>query len=708
MAEQRIADLEDTPFGPGRLLGAGGTAKVYEVEDGTPGARLITKIWTAPPPGDLDALTELIRLRSARDLEEYLDERACWPQAAALVDGEVRGFSAARASDEFYFDYEGASGTTRRLADLGFLLTPARYQLNTLGRVASFSERLALLVETADFIRTMHEHGVVIGDISPRNILYTLLPEPRMWFLDVDGFSIGARSLFGDLQTPGWTAADVVGEAEESSAARDILKFALLVLRLLRGDQLARDPSALILPPELREISDLIRVSLGVDTEARPSAMQWVGALRRALDDTPRGWFPYSLDGALPTLRTGLSIVLVGTEWLPRHGGLSQVNRSLGIAFAARGHRVTAMCQSVTADDLRDAARHGVSLVVPEIVGGEANLHICPPSMRGSRVDVVIGHDRFTGLYAVTQSRQNFPGSLLVIIAHTIPEEIEWLKERDGASGRAEHRQGQLRALCAEADIRSGIGPRLTRSVADMLHRGYESSPVIRLDPGLAEPLPPRPVGRVVGPILKCLLLGRAEDPGLKGLDLGAYAFAEGLKATKRPMRLVIRGAEPGSGDRLHEQLCRDHSLARGDVSVKEFNPDPETIRTEILSSTVLMMPSRGEGFGLVGLEAIANGTPVLVSSRSGLAELLFEICPDLAGMCVVQVDDDMSADKARWAEALNRIVGDPPMAFATALGLYDQLSPVLQWSAAAEQLERVMLTGRMVRRGRGDPGTLA
>ena len=143
-------------------------------------------------------------------------------------------------------------------------------------------------------------------------------------------------------------------------------------------------------------------------------------------------------------------------------------------------------------------------------------------------------------------------------------------------------------------------------------------------------------------------------------------------------------------------------------MSVKEFNPDSETIRDEILSSTVLMMPSRGEGFGLVGLEAIANGTPVLVSSRSGLAELLFEICPELAGMCVVQVDDDMSADKARWAEALSRIVGDPPKAIATALRLYDQLSPVLQWSAAAEQLERVILTGRKVRRGRGDSGTLA
>lgn len=39
--------------------------------------------------------------------------------------------------------------------------------------------------------------------------------------------------------------------------------------------------------------------------------------------------------------------------------------------------------------------------------------------------------------------------------------------------------------------------------------------------------------------------------------------------------------------------------------------------------ASVLLMPSRTEGFGLVGLEAIALGCPVLISEKSGLAELL-------------------------------------------------------------------------------------
>jgi glycosyltransferase involved in cell wall biosynthesis len=40
-------------------------------------------------------------------------------------------------------------------------------------------------------------------------------------------------------------------------------------------------------------------------------------------------------------------------------------------------------------------------------------------------------------------------------------------------------------------------------------------------------------------------------------------------------------------------------------------------------------MPSRHEGFGLVALEAISAGVPVLVSKESGLGRMLIECLPD-------------------------------------------------------------------------------
>ena len=55
-------------------------------------------------------------------------------------------------------------------------------------------------------------------------------------------------------------------------------------------------------------------------------------------------------------------------------------------------------------------------------------------------------------------------------------------------------------------------------------------------------------------------------------------------------------------------------------------------------------MPSRTEGFGLPGLEALSAGLPVLVSGNSGLGEALKEV--PLGSQCVVDSED--SKDWAR------------------------------------------------------------
>lgn len=60
-------------------------------------------------------------------------------------------------------------------------------------------------------------------------------------------------------------------------------------------------------------------------------------------------------------------------------------------------------------------------------------------------------------------------------------------------------------------------------------------------------------------------------------------------------------------------------------------------------------MPSRTEGFGLTGLEALSAGLPFLASQNSGFGEALQEI--PLGSSCIVD-----SEDPEQWAEAIKSV----------------------------------------------------
>jgi len=66
-------------------------------------------------------------------------------------------------------------------------------------------------------------------------------------------------------------------------------------------------------------------------------------------------------------------------------------------------------------------------------------------------------------------------------------------------------------------------------------------------------------------------------------------------------------------------------------------------------AAPLFVFPSRDEGFGLPPLEAMALGTPVVVSNAAAL--------PEVCGDAAVQVDPD---DADGLATALQRLLDDP------------------------------------------------
>ena len=107
-------------------------------------------------------------------------------------------------------------------------------------------------------------------------------------------------------------------------------------------------------------------------------------------------------------------------------------------------------------------------------------------------------------------------------------------------------------------------------------------------------------------------------------------------------------------------------------------------IRNDLREASLVLMPSKKEGFGLVGLEAIACGVPTLLSAQSGLAETLKKFAPDHAPGWILSTNGDPIA---KWAERIESILLARKDSFSRAAALKNELAERIQWKTAAEEL---------------------
>jgi glycosyltransferase involved in cell wall biosynthesis len=397
-------------------------------------------------------------------------------------------------------------------------------------------------------------------------------------------------------------------------------------------------------------------------------------------------------------------ILAVGTEWASGHGGLSTFNRQLCIALASTNADVTCLAIAPSEREIAEARGFGVHLVPARSNPGEDErqwLSRRPMNLPDDyRPTVVIGHGRVTGPAAARLAEDVFPGAQRLHFIHMAPDEIEWDKfdrddARQGAVSAAEkaEQRTQIELDLAERATRTvAVGPRLyNRFLRDL--GPYNCPPPLRFDPGF-DPVSDHRREAPEGPPWKVLLLGRAEDEMLKGLDIAASATGKAaarLRQMSLPgLELVVRGAAPRDADAIRERI-RDWAGAHVDVVVRPFTTDAVTLARDLRSSSLLLMPSRSEGFGLVGLEAITAGTPVLVSSRSGLSELIKEkLHPvEYARITVPTTGDAKSAniDIDEWARAIEAVLKDRNAAFRNASDLASQLGMRVTWFEGVSRL---------------------
>ncbi len=147
------------------------------------------------------------------------------------------------------------------------------------------------------------------------------------------------------------------------------------------------------------------------------------------------------------------------------------------------------------------------------------------------------------------------------------------------------------------------------------------------------------------------LYVGRIEP--LKGIDTLIEAAAilrqEGVWALY-PFCLTIIGGDPiASRDQITEEMGRlkalCESLGMGDLVLFLGKRDQDTLQYYYSAAEVVVVPSHYESFGLVALEAMACGTPVVASETGGLAYLVRD---GETGFHVPAADPNALADRLR------------------------------------------------------------
>jgi len=405
------------------------------------------------------------------------------------------------------------------------------------------------------------------------------------------------------------------------------------------------------------------------------------------------------------------TLIAFASQWGSKFGGINAFNTDFLTAFSAAYNlqaKTICVVSSATPEEIEAAKALSIDLIPlpykPEAKHltaehGEATID----ELRKRNIEFLpdktiwLGHDRITGAAANTAAQK--AGGKSSLIHHMSYDHYESYAENAEAADTKQNEQTQL---FRQADIVLAVGPLLRDAAEDRINK---SKPVHMLIPGLAEiktcPAPNTFTAFVSGRL--------TEDAArIKQGHLGIAAFAAAHnqarkqkannRLAKKP-KLVLRGVNFEQANEKSETELKQFAGSYADDAVINlqalpYTEDRPTLYNNLRESSVAMMPSWHEGFGLVAWEAIAARVPLILSENSGVYQLLEENHPGTEKGFVYPInvigshtapyfhDNDLNAAVARLTEVAN----NPDKARKQANTLYGILSDEYTWSACAEQ----------------------
>jgi glycosyltransferase involved in cell wall biosynthesis len=366
------------------------------------------------------------------------------------------------------------------------------------------------------------------------------------------------------------------------------------------------------------------------------------------------------------------------------YGGIPRLAHSLVRGLSRRGHRVT-VCTT-------DAGDASARLDAPRYARTDEGVDVWTFANASNHLAyhwqlfIPLGLDRYLSRHASSfdvahlHACRNLPGAIAAY--HLRRKGVPYVLAPNGTAPRIERRRAAKLAFDLVAGRRVIAGAARVLAVsnaedAQLRALGIEASS-IRTIPNpvdLDEFAPPPIRGEFrrrqrlgAGPVV--MYLGKLTPR--KRLDIVAHAFA---RLRTPDARLVIAGNDMGSGASTRELII-------------SLGLQPRTVFTGLLSgrarlealadADVVVYPSEHEIFGLVPLESLLAGTPVVVANDSGCGEIV-----QRAGGRVVPLGD---ADAL--AHAVDCLLDQPVRARADAAAAAQKIRDAYGAQAVCAQIE--------------------
>ncbi|MGH3542105.1 MAG: protein kinase domain-containing protein [Mycobacterium sp.] len=278
--------IERDKLGVLTKIGQGGQGVVYHAPNVKTkfAASMVYKEYKAQTRAGIDfgalaAMPALVEESLSYAQAERLVSIAAWPCAIVEDAGTPAGFVMPAIPEAFFVDFTTVKGVSRTTAEFQHLLNHSSV-LAARGVDVDDVQRYTLLREVASGLAFMHKHGVCVGDISPKNLLFSLIPHEAVYFIDCDAMRISGVSALPQMETPDWERP--AGE-ELATIYSDAYKLGLLALRLLAGDHDTKNLQHLpaMTPGLLRQV---ITDTLSKAPQQRPLPEAWSYVLGHAVE----------------------------------------------------------------------------------------------------------------------------------------------------------------------------------------------------------------------------------------------------------------------------------------------------------------------------------------------------------------------------------------------------------------------------------------
>ena len=377
-----------------------------------------------------------------------------------------------------------------------------------------------------------------------------------------------------------------------------------------------------------------------------------------------------------------LQVTILASEWGSSHGWVSTIIRELAIQLAKFANvkltffLPTGKCSK---EDKKAAEGHGICIREAIKRPGYNELEWLSFPPKDLSISVVVGHGIKLGRQA--QFIRDSHNCKWVQVAYTDAVDRGRFQSFDNRISVVEEEHQTEVLLCKMADLVVGVGPKLTDAFRRYLCWCKNDESIYQLTPGVFSDL--FDIEHVLFKRKHCILVcghGDAEDFKGNGFDIAAISVAA---VPDTQLRLVTERKK--NNEEITKKIV-NLGIPETHLMVTVYKDSPDFLRRLFCEVDLLLMPSRTEGFGLIGLQALSAGLPVIVSKKSGFGEALDSVT--FGSSFVID-----SEDTKKWTEAIKRILEkgreSPLQEVKTARDSYDR---AYSWSEQCKGLIKKMV----------------